>query len=187
MCKLFVIFLKIPSFSQVKNLDISQKSSIFAAEIKKMDAMKTKILKAINYLITLLIGPLAMTGCYVKYGCPPEDIIGEYGCPYAEFKVSGTVMDKDSNAVENIRVTVHNHSNGGQIMPEAYSEEDGKYTAFYEAAFPVNNVDIIAHDTAGVYVSDTVRNVEVTFTGGDGNWNYGETSIEQDFVLKKKE
>ena len=147
--------------------------------------MRIKILKAINYLITLLLGPLAMTGCLVKYGVPEPDIPVAYGSPYAEFEVTGKVMDQDSTPVQNIRITVH-APNGGQIMPEAYSEEDGRYDAFYEAAFAVDKVDIIAHDTAGIYDSDTVRNVAVEYTGGGSGWYEGHTSVEQDFVLKKK-
>ena len=149
----------------------------------KSCAMRTKILKVINYLLTLLIGPLAMTACYVKYGVSPE-ILPEYGCPYAEFEVTGKVMDQDSMPVNNIRVTVHH--DGALIMPEAYSAEDGRYAAFFEAAMPADQVEIIAHDTAGVYESDTVRNIHVTYTGGDGGWNVGHTSLEQDFILKKK-
>ena len=148
--------------------------------------MKAKFLQCINALLeAAIIGLIgtSFSNCRTKYGVPEL----EYGSPYATYEVSGVITDEEEKTVANIRVTVQN--DGYQILPEAYSEEDGLYSAKNDRAFPFSRVEIIAEDTSGVYSPDTAR-VDVRYdrTGvsSSDNWNEGSASILQDFQLKKK-
>jgi len=112
--------------------------------------------------------------------------MAEYGCPHATLEVSGTIIDESNQPVENIQVRVKD--NGRQIMQDAYSGEEGRYSE-QGHIFPVSTVDLIVTDTAGVYAGDSVR-VEVTYdkshvAKGD-HWNEGDAVIQYDFQLKKK-
>ena len=61
---------------------------------------------------------------------------------------------------------------------------------FYRAKyFPVDSVDLVVRDEAGIYASDSVR-VKVDYdrsnvSPGD-SWNRGNGFVEQDFTLQKK-
>ena len=144
--------------------------------------MKTNFFKGLNAILAFLVGLFGFTSCD-EHG----ELVAEYGCPYATFKVSGNITDEAKQPVENIQVKVKN--DGYQIMPEGYSDENGRYMIEDVGAFPVPNVDIIVTDTAGVFDSDSVR-VEVTYdrskVSPDDHWNDGEAVIQYDFQLKKK-
>lgn len=143
--------------------------------------MKTKILSLLNVLLTFVLGLLGFQSCDVakKYGPGPEV---EYGAPYAEYDVSGTITDEEEKPLKNMQIKLK--ENGVPIAPETYSGEDGKY-ALREEGFPMNRVDVVVSDTAGVYESDSV-NVAVSFEGGTDGWNAGKATIQHDFQLKKK-
>jgi len=148
--------------------------------------MKAKFLKSINaFLEAAIIGLVgtSFSSC-TKYGI----VEVEYGAPYATLEVSGAITDEEAKPVANIRVTVRNEDH--QILPEAYSEEDGLYSTQANGAFPIPHIEIIAEDTSGVYAPDTAH-VDVQYDRSDvskgDHWNEGKASIQQDFQLKKKE
>lgn len=147
--------------------------------------MKARFLKGINVFLELIIlGLVGVSfGSCVKYG-----VVAEYGAPYATLDVSGAITDEEAKPVANIRVKVQ--SEGTQLLPETYSEEDGLYAVKDEYVFPLPHIDIIAEDTSGVYAPDTAH-VDVQYDHSDvskgDHWNEGKASIQQDFQLKKKE
>ena len=150
--------------------------------------MKAKMLSGINAFITFVIGLLGfgLTGCFPsKYGSP--DIRVEYGCPYATLEVKGKVADEASQPIENIRVVTHSRYMDDGV--ETYTDENGNYQFDQTHVFPVDSVDIIATDTAGVYAPDSVRvgvSYDRTGVAEDDHWNSGEGSAYHDFQLKKK-
>ncbi len=145
--------------------------------------MKVKLLNKINALIGILLSLLGF-GCFAgcKYGNPP---LVEYGCPHATIDATGTVTDDEKRPLENIRVTVSAHG----VYSEAYSDKEGEYQATDYGAFPVEYVDVIATDTAGIYQADTIR-VKMEYDNSNvessDHWNAGSGIIKQDFQLKKK-
>ena len=113
----------------------------------------------------------------------------EYGCPHATYDVSGEITDKaDKKPIDNIRVTVKD-TTGIQLLPNAFTEKDGRYNVLYDDGFPQNVIRIVAEDTTGVYEADSVQ-VNVKFdkkgVSKNDNWNEGTTTVQQDFHLKKK-
>lgn len=146
--------------------------------------MKTRILRTVNYLISLLIGSLLMNGCKSE---EPNNTC-EYGTPYATFDVSGTVSDQqDSKPLDNIRITVEYGGGYPLLLPDT-TDKDGLYKMHATGVTPTNRVDIIAEDLSGVYQSDTVRDIEVKYfrnSSQNDSWNKGEAIIKQDFQLKK--
>ena len=151
--------------------------------------MKARMLTRFNAFITFVIGLLGfgLTGCLKKYGVPEPPIIAEYGCPYATLEIKGKVTDEVAKPLENIRVVTHSRYTDEGM--ETYTDENGNYRFDRAQSFPIDSVDIIATDTAGVYASDSVR-TEVIYdrTGVAGNdyWNEGDGSVYHDFQLKKK-
>ena len=150
--------------------------------------MKKSLLTGINALIAFLLTLLGFGSCerpYLKYGLPYP--VSEYGCPYASFEAAGKVTDKDAQPVENIRVRVKG-IRGDEYFPEQYTDEAGEYVVT-SYIFPLDSVDVIVTDTAGVYEGDSVR-VKVEYdrskvAKGD-HWNNGKGIVRHDFQLKKK-
>ena len=147
--------------------------------------MKVKFINKVNSLIGLLISVLGFgtISCGKKYGVEP--VVAEYGVPYATIEATGTVTDEEKKPIENIRVTVSAQG----VYSEAYSDKEGAYQTTDNGAFPVEYVDVIATDTAGIYQADTVR-VKMEYDDSNVNsndhWNEGVGSVKQDFQLKKK-
>ena len=142
--------------------------------------MKVRFLKGINAILALLLGALG-------FSCVEPRL--EYGTPNADIEVSGTITDQDEKPLPNIRVRVKSNR-GNQILPNAYSDENGSYTAADPYAFPENPLNIVVEDTTGVYAADsvllTVKYDRSSVSKGD-NWNSGKVRAEQDFQLKKKQ
>jgi putative lipoprotein (rSAM/lipoprotein system) len=156
--------------------------------------MKTKILNRINAIIAFLVSVLGLTNCErtVKYGSGPE-IAAEYGCPHATFEAFGKITDQEAKPLENIRVTVKKTSRGdsseGYTFPEEFTTENGEYKVGKYSVFPMDSVDILVDDTAGVYNSDSVRlkvEYDKTNVAPSDHWNNGTGSVHYDFQLKKK-
>lgn len=141
--------------------------------------MKKSLLTGINALIAILLAFLGFGSC--------ERAL-EYGCPYASFEAAGKVTDKDAQPVENIRVRAKD-IRGDKYFPEQYTDEAGEYVVASDYNFPLDSVDVIVTDTAGVYEGDSVR-VKVEYdrskvAKGD-HWNNGKGIVRHDFQLKKK-
>ena len=110
----------------------------------------------------------------------------EYGMPYAEFIIKGKVKSNETNQeIENIKVEI-------QAMTDT-TNEAGEYQVSVLGAFPKNqNFDINFSDIDGVQngeyqdLDTVVQFNNPEFTGGDGNWNEGETTKEFDVKLKHK-
>ena len=147
--------------------------------------MKAKVISRINMIISALIAMLGFSSCgAVKYGTEPE-ILPEYGVPHAEFIASGTITDENKKPIENIRMDIRHEGQSLLWGNYNFTDRDGKYTVSlgYDSA-PFDSLDIVATDTAKVYLPDSVRvSTEIT-KKGDGKWFEGVTEVTADIRLK---
>ena len=157
--------------------------------------MKAKVLTRINALLALLLSVLGFNGCFfrVKYGVDPNPgPIAEYGCPHAQFEVTGVVTDEHNAPLENVEIIVKEMGNTytpREYLQKVYTDEQGTYLYTSDYLFPMDSMDIIATDTAGIYQEDSVR-VKVDYdrsgVAPEDHWNAGVGIVYQDFQLKKK-
>ena len=135
--------------------------------------MAKKIYTWINGLLAAIIG-------LIGYGCGKEpEIVCEYGVPHAELEINGQVTNEKGEALKDIQVVVHPEWND-----TLYTDSLGQFDKTYKYVFPMDKQQIIVNDTSGVYASDSTT-VDVTYSGGSGNWNYGRGEVHVDFQLKK--
>jgi len=156
--------------------------------------MKAKLLTRINSLLSVLVSMLGFSGCdfyRVKYGVPIE---AEYGIPYATFEAVGTITDDEDKPLKDIRVQIKSKWQQADAPEDpalvTSTDETGKYNIYLVDYFPVDSVDLVVRDEAGIYASDSVR-VKVDYdrsnvSPGD-HWNEGNGFVEQDFTLQKKQ
>ena len=77
--------------------------------------------KVFGRLALMLLGALGLGGCDNVFE-PPEP---EYACPYADYTLSGTVVDADSSkAIEGIRISF-GRANDDRLI--AYSDAEGNW------------------------------------------------------------
>ncbi|MBO4665295.1 MAG: radical SAM-associated putative lipoprotein [Paludibacteraceae bacterium] len=152
--------------------------------------MKVKVLTWYNAVLAFLLGLLGFSSCDTakKYG-PGPDIAAEYGCPYATLEVSGTVSDKGNTPLENIQVAIKGKYDLEEADLKEYTDQDGKYIVGADYIFPIDSVDILVKDNAGVYAPDSVR-VKVDYDQSnvqpEDHWNNGAGTAHHDFLLEKK-
>ena len=114
----------------------------------------------------------------------------EYGTPYAEFELKGTVSDGEV-LIENIEVSFSSNNpyldnltmitdhNGKFVFKDTYTEvADFQYT-------------LIANDLNGKYESDTIKGYillsDFKRKKRDDSWFDGKASKTENFILKKKD
>ncbi len=128
--------------------------------------MKQNILKFFNSLLVFIAGALGLTGCGHGWG-----IVAEYGCPNADFDLSGRVVNESDEAIEGIEVKLLDSWENASDTTNA----DGEY-AIKTSGFPLSEISVVAvdidGDQNGLYASDTVK-VKAEYTGGDGRWYDG--------------
>ena len=155
--------------------------------------MKAKLLTRINSLIAVLVSLLGFSGCdfyRVKYGVPIE---AEYGVPYATFEAVGTITDEENKPLMDIRVQIKSKWLPADAPEDpalvTSTDETGKYNIYLVDYFPVDSVDLVVRDEAGIYASDSVR-VKVDYDRSNvslgDSWNRGNGFVEKDFTLQKK-
>ena len=155
--------------------------------------MKAKLLTRINSLIALLVSMLGFSSCecgMMKYGVPIE---AEYGVPYATFEAVGTITDEENKPLKDIRVQIKSKWLPADAPEDpaitATTDETGRYDFYLEYYFPVDSVDLVVRDEAGIYASDSVR-VKVDYDRSNvspsDHWNEGNGFVEKDFKLQKK-
>ncbi len=147
--------------------------------------MKTKVLTKIDSLIILILGLLGFSSC--------ESPMAGYGTPYATLEATGVITDQENQPLKNIRVTIKEQANhirpANALLPEQYTDDEGRYRGITDNFLPRDSVDIIVTDTAGVYEADSAR-VKVDYdrnhVAQNDDWNQGDGYVQQDFQLKRK-
>ncbi len=143
--------------------------------------MKIKILKSYNRLLAFLLSFLGvvMTAC--------EEIGGtnraEYGAPYAEYQVLGTVTNQDEVGIEGIKVRLTEPEHV-YAYDSTYTLSDGTYSLVVSMEF-MDTLGIQFMDEAALYqnVDTLVSFTDAVFTNGDG-WYQGEATVEFNVELK---
>ena len=110
-----------------------------------------------------------------------------YGSPYAEYDVEGYVYDENGNMLENMQVVVRTFDAQWDYPDTVYTNQDGHYHAVHSLTSTGGDcMEVIVHDTTGVYASDSthISSGKMTVEDQDSWSTY--YSMRSDFKLKKK-
>lgn len=157
--------------------------------------MKNKrILRQLNRWLASLVGMLGVTSCghtILLPGGGDDLVVVKYGCPTAEFNISGRVTNQQGEPLKEIemRLTPCFASEvDGTDFITSQTDAKGNYV-INTTAFPVDSVRLIALDVDGdingSYQSDTVY-LKTTFENGDGEWFNGSFKGTANFTLQEK-
>lgn len=128
--------------------------------------------------VVLILGSLGISGCSKSIG--PE----EYGCPHADYKVSGTVVKTvDQAPIEGIEIEFNER--------KVYSNEEGDWVIDI-TAFPCGSDcrlivrDIDGAEKGGSFKEDSLE-LDLKKTGlGSGDWYHG-TFEQHDIIIEMEE
>lgn len=111
-----------------------------------------------------------------------------YGSPYAEYDVEGYVYDENGNMLENMQVVVRTFDAQWDYPDTVYTNQDGHYHAVHSLTSTGGDcMEVIVHDTTGVYASDSTHISSGKMTVEDQDSWSTFYSMRNDFKLKKKE
>lgn len=111
-----------------------------------------------------------------------------YGSPYAEYDVEGYVYDENGNMLENMQVVVRTFDAQWDYPDTVYTNQDGHYHAVHSLTSTGGDcMEVIVHDTTGVYASDSTHISSGKMTVEDQDSWSTFYSMRSDFKLKKKE
>lgn len=143
--------------------------------------MKIKYLKVKNWLLVSLASLLG-----ISTGCGGE----EYGCPEADYRVKGTVVDEQGAPVEGIGVMKRYEAHVNSYADT--TDAEGRFDVKQSHSPVYSYIPVEFHDTDsnqhGLY-ADTTVNVSfegARFSGGDGNWFEGTATKEITVTLNKQ-
>ena len=146
--------------------------------------MKRKYLQVSQWLFS---GLLTILGFSCAGNTDPVD---EYGTPSATYHLKGKVIDKQSaQAIPAARIIITSKKDNLRDTLDTQTNKEGEFEKTYQC-FPFSgNLTVVAEDLQANYKKDSV---EVSFqksdfTGGSGNWNWGETTKEITIPLAKTE
>ena len=110
-----------------------------------------------------------------------------YGSPYAEYDVEGYVYDENGNMLENMQVVVRTFDAQWDYPDTVYTNQDGHYHAVHSLTSTGGDcMEVIVHDTAGVYASDSTHISSGKMKVEDQDSWSTFYSMRNDFKLKKK-
>ncbi len=110
-----------------------------------------------------------------------------YGSPYAEYDVEGYVYDENGNLLENMQVVVRTFDVQWDYPDTVYTNADGHYHAVHSLTSTGGDcMEVIVHDTAGVYASDSTHISSGKMKVEDQDSWSTFYSMRSDFKLKKK-
>mgnify|MGYP003510689036 FL=1 len=110
-----------------------------------------------------------------------------YGSPYAEYDVEGYVYDENGNMLENMQVVVRTFDAQWDYPDTVYTNADGHYHAVHSLTSTGGDcMEVIVHDTTGVYASDSTHISSGKMTVEDQDSWSTFYSMRSDFKLKKK-
>ena len=127
--------------------------------------MKKRILKKSNAIFAAILALFGVSSC------EQEDL---YGCPQSEYsediEITGTVQNEAQQPIENIQVvSLYTNDTTNTDASGNFVFHTGKGLKPTILRLNFNDID---GATNGSYQDDTAE-VQITYTGGDGNWNAG--------------
>ena len=144
--------------------------------------MRRKLIKNYNKIIAFILSILGVGG--TTFSCAMYGIPAEYGTPYANFKINGTVTKHKNEKLPGIKVKMPYDS----TLTNAY----GKYEIETQdiptgQTFEIQFIDIDGPENGEFETLDTVVVFEnPKFENGDGDWFQGNTSREFNIKLTDK-
>lgn len=151
-------------------------------KLKNLRQKYNGLLEKFIRLFTLSGIAFVVTACY---GTAPLD--------HEEYlDVQGQILDEDDLPLESIQVVVKSQNEYHNRLDTIYTAKDGRFHGQYPIPyFYSDTIEVVAHDTTGVYASDSVRipyhNVEFGRHEDNGRDSYTTYyTLETDLQLKKK-
>ncbi len=146
-----------------------------------------KILSITNKLILVLLA-------FLGFSCDSDDPGVEYGMPSADFKLTGNIIDKVTEAnLNNIQVIFSDAASSTYNFDTTYSDVNGNYEVNVNAwptstAFMVQINDPDGAENGKYLAIDTIVDFsDIEFVDGDGAWNSGEKLKELNLKLSPDE
>lgn len=153
-----------------------------------------------NALLAALLGLLGFESC------DGADVgADEYGCPWAKYKVRGTVTDETGNPIPSIRIELayHHEYTDPEGNPQTYhhgldtveTDEQGKYQTrvVSDNDYPDESLKVIIEDVDGAanggeFQGDTlaVKDLERTLAKKGEGWYIGLYEMKGDATLKPR-
>ena len=152
------------------------------------NAMKSRFLTLWGKIVAAIVSVFGL------YGCDIHAV--DYGCPYAEFTMKGTVTTEENTPVKDIKVAVEVWSVAGNDKRQmyektTYTDADGNVsinTGFVYAPDSVSvKIDDIDGEANGGDFQSQVLSPEIVKTKeADGEWFEGSYESTFDAKLQKK-
>ncbi|MBE9488577.1 MAG: radical SAM-associated putative lipoprotein [Bacteroidetes bacterium] len=146
--------------------------------------------------LSLILCSLGFVACSSTDALPPDRIDGtvtdetlcEYGCPYAVYKVLGSVVNEKNEPIKGIEVEAENIYEFKKIITDDKGNFVIEKSEIPNDEYKLSLKDIDGKDNGGEFeaVKETVSFKGVNFTGGDDKWNMGTAEKDVTVVMKEK-
>ena len=163
-----------------------------------------KLMDVVNMLLTALVSVLGFAACHEE-----EDDSVEYGCPYSDYVINGTVTDEGGTPISNIRVVVSDLSpdyteekadsmmKAGEMPPFAKTvrtDNNGRFVYTERNGYLNGQFAICLTDDDGAQNGGEFETTFISTFGaekkqtkkGDNNWFEGEFTFNVETKMKKK-
>lgn len=150
--------------------------------------MKARFLTLWGKIVAAIVSVFGLHGCDIH--------AVDYGCPYAEFSLKGTVTDEENTRIEGIRVAVEAWSVAGNDKRKLYvdtlfSDADGKVSASTGTIYVTDSVSVKIDDVdgeanGGDFQSQVLAPEIVKTKEAEGEWFEGGYETTFDAKLQKK-
>ena len=142
------------------------------------------IRKFFNYILTSILGFLGFSCSIIHEGGE------EYGCPYADYELMGTVQDEEGKPIANVDVTELDTVFGLPDKILATTDKQGQYDTHGPWQYPPTSkfhFQFTSKDTVYEQLDTVIPINRFPLRGGDSDWYDGKRTIRVDVVLQKKE
>jgi|WetSurMetagenome_2_1015567.scaffolds.fasta_scaffold714092_1 putative lipoprotein (rSAM/lipoprotein system) len=142
-----------------------------------MKKVRNLLLRTFNRILGFLLLMLGFTVACNEVACEYGTPVAEYGAPFATFIVQGKVVNTfTEQAIPSIRVVM--------MFDTSFTDQNGNYQAECRTypntdSFPIEFADVDGTQNGLCETLDTLAIfTDPQFTGGDGDWDIGETEKE---------
>ncbi len=147
--------------------------------------MKVRFNRWYNAVLTVLLSMLGI-------GCSSDEPVDieEYGCPYADYVVDGTVTDEAGTPIQGIRVTAPNSSTDSQAYQSVETDAAGGFKLNEFSSMMGGDIfieDIDGEANGGKFQSETISvwSLPKTQIEEGERWYEGKFSVTANIKLKK--
>ena len=161
--------------------------------------MKIRFYHWYNAVLSALLTLLGFGSCSNygedEYGAPPV----EYGTPYADYIVKGSVTDEQGNPLQGIKASIKSIQRIEGLPPYTYgldstmTDSQGKFLMETRAYVSHPDLKLIVEDTdgpagGGEFLSDTtaLKDLPMQQTASGQHWSNGTFELNADIKMKKK-